>query len=85
MQEEAVAGTGAGPRRGHVLVCVGLGTDSRHFMIKASFLDDANLLEYLEESEREYGFCNSGVLKIPCDAKRFTERMLVRVGTLAVP
>ena len=67
-------------KKGYVPVCVGLGTDSRRFMIKASFLNDANLLEYLEESAREYGYRNSGVLKIPCDAKRFEERMLARVG-----
>ena len=67
-------------KKGYVPVSVGLGTESRRFMIKASFLSDANLLEYLEESAREYGFRNPGVLKIPCDAKRFEERMLGRVG-----
>ena len=67
-------------KKGYVPVCVGLGTDSSRFMIKASFLNDASVLQYLEESAREYGFRNSGVLKIPCDAKRFEERMLARVG-----
>ena len=67
-------------KKGYIPVCVGLGTDWRRFMIKASFLNDANLLEYLQESAREYGFRNSGVLKIPCDAKKFEERMLARIG-----
>ena len=67
-------------KKGYVPVCVGLGTDSRRFMIKASFLNDASVSEFLEESAREYGFRNPGVLKIPCDVKRFEERMLARVG-----
>ncbi|ONK66048.1 uncharacterized protein A4U43_C06F3630 [Asparagus officinalis] len=45
-------------------------------MIRASSLSDADVLEYLEESKREYGFSNVGVLKIPCDVKRFEERMV---------
>ncbi|GMN36804.1 hypothetical protein TIFTF001_006305 [Ficus carica] len=61
-------------RRGYVPVCVGLEDDgTKRFLIRTTLLGDADFSELLYRSAEEYGFCNEGILRIPCGAKDFEE------------
>lgn len=65
--------------RGYVPVCVGLEDDTaKRFMVRTTLLGDADFSELLYRSAEEYGFCNEGILRIPCGAKDFEERMTKR-------
>ncbi|XP_064986990.1 auxin-responsive protein SAUR72-like [Musa acuminata AAA Group] len=61
--------------RGYVPVIVGLGDDSKRFVIHLTMLGDAKMLELLYVSAEEFGFRNPGILRIPCDAGSFERWM----------
>ncbi|KAH7679987.1 Small auxin-up RNA protein [Dioscorea alata] len=65
-------------RKGYIPVSVGLGKDCKRFMIHMSCFGDEDLLELLCRSAEEYGFHNQGILRIPCDAKNFEDRMFIK-------
>ncbi|CAL9102845.1 unnamed protein product, partial [Musa textilis] len=69
-KEEAVSAP-----RGYVPVVVGLGDDSKRFVIHLTMLGDAKMLELLYVSAEELGFRNPGILRIPCDAGSFERWM----------
>ncbi|KAL5985918.1 hypothetical protein ACLOJK_027908 [Asimina triloba] len=56
---------------GHVAVCVG--TNSRRFVVRASYLNHPIFRKLLVQAEEEYGFTNHGPLAIPCDEFVFEE------------
>lgn len=57
---------------GHVAVTVG--SNSRRFVVRASFLNHPVFRKLLVQAEEEYGFTNqTGPLCIPCDEKVFEE------------
>ncbi|XP_068640594.1 auxin-responsive protein SAUR50-like [Aristolochia californica] len=56
---------------GYVAVCVG--TSSRRFVVRATYLNYPVFRKLLNEAEEEYGFTNSGPLSIPCDELLFEE------------
>ncbi|KAK1279327.1 hypothetical protein QJS04_geneDACA004852 [Acorus gramineus] len=64
--------------KGYFPVSVGTGEDSKRFIVHVASLRDSNFLEFLSKSEEAFGFCNGGVLQIPCDIKSFEERMFRR-------
>ncbi|KAK7409926.1 hypothetical protein VNO78_00331 [Psophocarpus tetragonolobus] len=56
---------------GHVAVCVG--SKSRRFVVRATYLNHPVLKKLLVEAEEEYGFSNLGPLAIPCDEALFEQ------------
>ncbi|XP_060194652.1 protein SMALL AUXIN UP-REGULATED RNA 12 [Lycium barbarum] len=56
---------------GHVAVTVG--TDSKRFVVRATYLNHPLFKKLLLRAEEEYGFSNSGPLSIPCDEILFEE------------
>ncbi|RZC05445.1 auxin-induced protein X15-like [Glycine soja] len=56
---------------GHVAVCVG--TNSRRFVVRATYLNHPVFKKLLVEAEEEYGFSNHGLLAIPCDEALFEQ------------
>lgn len=57
---------------GHVAVTVG--SNSRRFVVRASYLNHPVFRKLLVQAEEEYGFCNQGgPLCIPCDEKVFED------------
>ncbi|XP_058098802.1 indole-3-acetic acid-induced protein ARG7 [Magnolia sinica] len=66
---------------GHVAVCVG--TNSRRFVVRASYLNHPVFKKLLIQAEEEYGFSNHGPLAIPCDESVFEEilRFLTRTDS----
>ncbi|KAM0949226.1 putative small auxin-up RNA [Dioscorea sansibarensis] len=64
--------------KGYIPVSVGLGENCKRFMIHLSCFGDEDLLELLCWSAEEYGFHNQGILRIPCDAKNFEDRMFIK-------
>ncbi|XP_068646169.1 auxin-induced protein 6B-like [Aristolochia californica] len=56
---------------GHVAVCVG--SSSRRFVVRATYLNHPVFRKLLSEAEEEFGFTNSGPLAIPCDELLFEE------------
>ncbi|KGN60020.1 hypothetical protein Csa_001829 [Cucumis sativus] len=56
---------------GHVAVCVG--TSSRRFVVRATYLNHPVFKKLLVQAEEEYGFTNQGPLAIPCDESVFEE------------
>ncbi|KAF7817631.1 auxin-induced protein 6B [Senna tora] len=63
---------------GHVAVCVG--SRSRRYVVKATYLNHPFFWKLLNGAEEEYGFCNNGPLTIPCDEALF-EEVLCRVSS----
>lgn len=61
--------------RGYVPICVGLEDESetKRFMVRTALFGDAHFSELLYRSAEEYGFCNEGILRIPCGAKDFED------------
>ncbi|KAH9713825.1 auxin responsive protein [Citrus sinensis] len=55
--------------KGYVPICVGLGNDTKLFIVHTTALGDADFLQFLCKSAEEYGFCNEGILRIPCEAE----------------
>ncbi|XXG74940.1 hypothetical protein AAC387_Pa07g3548 [Persea americana] len=56
---------------GHVAVRVG--TNSRRFVVRATYLNHPLFKKLLAQAEEEFGFGNSGPLAIPCDESVFEE------------
>lgn len=57
---------------GHVAVCVG--SNSRRFVVRATYLNHPVFNNLLVQAEEEYGFSNhDGPLAIPCDEVLFEE------------
>ncbi|RWR85932.1 Auxin-induced protein [Cinnamomum micranthum f. kanehirae] len=56
---------------GHVAVSVG--TNSRRFVVRATYLNHPLFKKLLVQAEEEFGFGNSGPLAIPCDESVFEE------------
>ncbi|CAN0910051.1 Auxin-responsive protein SAUR50 [Linum grandiflorum] len=56
---------------GHVAVYVG--ATCRRFVVRATFLNHPIFNRVLAMAEEEYGFDNSGPLRIPCDEREFEE------------
>ncbi|CAN1255414.1 Auxin-responsive protein SAUR71 [Linum perenne] len=56
---------------GHVAVYVG--ASCRRFVVRATFLNHPIFKRILAMAEEEYGFENSGPLRIPCDEWEFEE------------
>ncbi|CAJ1973230.1 unnamed protein product [Sphenostylis stenocarpa] len=56
---------------GHVAVCVG--SNSRRFVVLATYLNHPVFKKLLVEAEEEYGFSNHGPLAIPCDEALFEQ------------
>lgn len=63
---------------GHVAVCVG--TNSKRFIVRTTYLNHPLFQKLLVQAEEEYGFANRGPLAIPCDESLFEEilRFLAR-------
>lgn len=60
---------------GHVAVCVG--PSSTRFVVRAKYLNHPIFEKLLVQAEEEYGFCNQGLLTIPCDESLFQEILRV--------
>ncbi|KAM6554705.1 hypothetical protein CsatB_015467 [Cannabis sativa] len=60
---------------GHLVVCVG--TSSRRFIVRATYLNHPLFKNLLVQAEEEYGFANHGPLSIPCDEACFEEVLRV--------
>lgn len=56
---------------GHVAVYVG--TSSKRFVVRTTFLNHPLFKKLLLQAEEEYGFTNRGPLTIPCDESLFEE------------
>ncbi|KAJ7967232.1 Auxin-responsive protein [Quillaja saponaria] len=56
---------------GHVVVCVG--TSSKRFIVRATYLNHPIFKKLLVQAEEEYGFSNLGPLAIPCSESLFEE------------
>ncbi|XP_019174191.1 PREDICTED: auxin-induced protein 6B-like [Ipomoea nil] len=56
---------------GHVAITVG--TNSKRFVVRATYLNHPVFKKLLSQAEEEYGFTNSGPLAIPCDESVFEE------------
>jgi len=67
---------------GHVAVCVG--SNSRRFVVRATYLNHPVFKKLLVEAEEEYGFSNHGPLAIPCDETLF-EQLLRFVSRSGAP
>ncbi|KAG6788817.1 hypothetical protein POTOM_004896 [Populus tomentosa] len=67
------------PPKGYVHVCLGFKNDARRFIVYTKPLSDADFLELLYKSAKEYGFHNEGIMRIAHEAKDFKERMITRV------
>ncbi|XP_066324465.1 auxin-responsive protein SAUR40-like [Miscanthus floridulus] len=73
-------GVGAAMPRGYVpmrLVGDG-GEDDKHdetVLVPVALLKQPRMVELLEMAERQYGYGQPGVLRIPCDARRFEQLM----------
>ncbi|CAN0910053.1 Auxin-responsive protein SAUR50 [Linum grandiflorum] len=62
--------------KGHFAVYVGENRTSatcRRFVVRATFLNHPIFNRVLAMAEEEYGFDNSGPLRIPCDEREFEE------------
>ncbi|KAH9713824.1 auxin responsive protein [Citrus sinensis] len=66
--------------KGYVPICVGLGNDTKLFIVHTTALGDADFLQFLCKSAEEYGFCNEGILRIPCEAEAFEDWMIRRAN-----
>ncbi|XP_022135741.1 auxin-responsive protein SAUR50-like [Momordica charantia] len=64
---------------GHVAVCVG--SSSRRFVVRATYLNHPIFQKLLLEAEEEYGFVNHGPLAIPCDESVFEEVLRTVAGS----
>lgn len=60
---------------GHVAVCVG--SSSRRFIVRATYLNHPMFKKLLVQAEEEYGFSHVGPLTIPCDESTFEEILRV--------
>lgn len=80
VRARAGAGDGAAMPRGYVpmrLVGDG-GEDEEHdetVLVPVALLKEPRMVELLEMAERQYGYGQPGVLRIPCDARRFEQLM----------
>ncbi|KAH9665403.1 auxin responsive protein [Citrus sinensis] len=66
--------------KGYVPICVGLGNDTKLFIVHTTALGDADFLQFLCKSAEEYGFCNEGILRIPCEAEAFEDWVIRRAN-----
>ncbi|XP_057966074.1 auxin-induced protein 6B-like [Malania oleifera] len=66
---------------GHVAVCVG--SSSRRFVVRATYLNHPIFKNLLVQAAEEYGFTNPGPLAIPCDESVFEE--VLRLVSLPDP
>ncbi|RWR76808.1 putative SAUR-like auxin-responsive protein family [Cinnamomum micranthum f. kanehirae] len=57
--------------KGHLPVYVG--EEMERFVVKAKLLNHPMFLELLNQSEREYGYEQQGVLRIPCRVSVFEQ------------
>ncbi|KAJ8636902.1 hypothetical protein MRB53_011169 [Persea americana] len=58
--------------KGHLPVYVGE-EEMERFVVKAKLLNDPMFLELLNQSKREYGYDQQGVLRIPCRVSVFEQ------------
>ncbi|MQL81572.1 hypothetical protein Taro_014022 [Colocasia esculenta] len=79
-QRAEVAAAAALAPRGYVPVWVGVGGETKRFMVHTTSFGDARLLELLCRSAEEYGYRNDGVLRIPYDARSFEEMVVLGRG-----
>lgn len=71
-------GDGAMPRGYVPMRLVGDGgEDDEHetVLVPVALLKEPRMVELLEMAERQYGYGQPGVLRIPCDARRFEQLM----------
>lgn len=76
----AVRGTGDGkvPRGRYVpMRLVGDGEGFERVLVPLTMLRELRMAELLEMAEQRYGYGQQGVLRIPCDARRFEQMMSV--------
>ncbi|CAL4918221.1 unnamed protein product [Urochloa decumbens] len=58
--------------RGHVpMVAGGEGGDGERVLVPVRLLSDPCLAELLDMAAQRYGYCQPGVLRVPCDAGHF--------------
>ncbi|CAL4918223.1 unnamed protein product [Urochloa decumbens] len=58
--------------RGHVpMVAGGEGGDGERVLVPVRLLSDPSVAELLDMAARRYGYCQPGVLRVPCDAGHF--------------
>jgi SAUR family protein len=66
------AGDGATMPRGYVpMRLVGGSKEQQRILVPVALLKEPRMVELLEMAERLYGYGQPGVLRIPCDARRF--------------
>lgn len=72
-------GRGTAMPRGYVpMRLVGDGEDEEQetaVLVPVALLKEPGMVELLEMAERQYGYGQPGVLRIPCDARRFEQLM----------
>ena len=72
-------GDGAAMPRGYVPMRLvgdgGEGDEHETVLVPVALLKQPRMVELLEMAERQYGYGQPGVLRIPCDARRFEQLM----------
>ncbi|CAL4935065.1 unnamed protein product [Urochloa decumbens] len=58
--------------RGHVPMVAG-GGDGERVMVPVRLLSDPCVAELLDMAAQRYGYCQPGVLRVPCDAGHFRQ------------
>ncbi|CAL4943513.1 unnamed protein product [Urochloa decumbens] len=56
--------------RGHVPMVAG-GGDGERVLVPVRLLSDPSVAELLDMAAQRYGYCQPGVLRVPCDAGHF--------------
>jgi SAUR family protein len=51
------------------------GKEQERILVPVALLKEPRMVELLEMAERLYGYGQPGVLRIPCDARRFQQLM----------
>ncbi|CAL4935067.1 unnamed protein product [Urochloa decumbens] len=58
--------------RGHVpMFAGGEGGDGQRVLVPVRLLSDPSVAELLDMAAQRYGYCQPGVLRVPCDAGHF--------------
>ncbi|CAL4926523.1 unnamed protein product [Urochloa decumbens] len=70
--------------RGYVPVrlVAGDGEEHERVLVPVALLNEPRMAELLEMAERRFGYGQPGVLRIPCDARRF-QRLIVGLPCVA--
>ncbi|CAL4943514.1 unnamed protein product [Urochloa decumbens] len=57
--------------RGHVPMVASGGGDGERVLVPVRLLSDPSVAELLDMAAQRYGYCQPGVLRVPCDAGHF--------------